>query len=198
MLYKAYKLTLLFTLIFFTRSFAQGDFEWTPERKLTLADFQSAATNLSADVITMQPASRIDFAYQMSNYEFMFTKNFNNKVVCKFLSEAASIQAPDSVMALQLLALAQYEFDLSELYARKLRKRIFDEKGAFSNAQFFIPISAELDKERSVSFNNTVNDTHFGKDTKKLQELHATVLEEIAALSDFCKDCKPPRRKKKG
>ena len=164
---------------------------------MTLADFQSAATNLSADVISLQPATRINFAYQMSNYEFMFTKNFNNKVVCKFLTEAASIQAPDSAMGLQLLALAQYEFDLSELYARKLRKQMFEEKGAFSSAQFFVPISSELDKERTVVFNNTVNDTHFGKDTAKLQELHAAVLNEITALSDFCKDCKPAKKKKK-
>lgn len=189
-------LVVLLSLLFTTACFGQEEIEWQPGYVLTLKDFWSPATRFDGNMISVHPGCRIEFSYQMSNYEFMFRKNFNDKVDCKFLKTAATIIAPDSNLALDLLRLAQYGFDLTELYARKFRKRLFEEKGAFSGAQFFQPVFNEVEKEHAVQFNNAVEATQFGKDAAKLKELHASVLREIEVLSDFCKECKPKKSKK--
>jgi len=49
----------------------------------------------------------------MSNIEFMLTKNFNEKVTAFYNRNAATIIAPDSSIARQLLAVANYDLDLT-------------------------------------------------------------------------------------
>lgn len=86
----------------------------------------------------------MEFAFYMSNAEFMFTKNFNSKVSNSFKRESASIIAPDTAMALNLLSFAQYQFDLRELYARKFKKELYDGKTAFSNVSFYQPLFTKI------------------------------------------------------
>jgi hypothetical protein len=52
------------------------------------------------------------------------------KVNCSVQRDAASLIAPDTIKANKLLQFASYEFDLSELYARKLQE-IYEQKGSF-------------------------------------------------------------------
>lgn len=186
-------LIILFVSFCFTKCFGQDEIEWHSGYELSLNDFKSPATRLDAAILIIQSGTRVHFAYQMSNYEFMFRKNFNDKIFCSFTKTAATLIATDSLAADRLIKLAQYDFDLGELYARKIRKRIFEEKSAFSSAQFFMPIFNELDKERALTYNNTVNNTNFGQDEDALKTLHDTVLQEIDALSEFCKECKPKK-----
>ncbi len=184
-------------LLYTTNCFCQEEIEWQPDYRLTLKDFHSPATNLNAEILSIYPGTRIDFSYQMSSYEFMFRKNFNDKVVCKFMRPLASITATDTIAAYHLLQLAQYDFDLGELYARKIRKRMFEEKDAFSGAQFFQPIFNEMDKEKTIRSNEVFSTTQLGQDTVKLKAFHTVVLQEIEQLPDFCRDCKPKRAKKR-
>ena len=138
----------------------------------------------------------MDFSFYMSSGEFMFTKNFNSKVNCTFKRDAASLIAPDSLVALDLLNFSRYEFDLSELYARKFRKRLYEEKGAFSDVSFFRPIYDEIQKEFTERHTLAGTQTELGRDIANLNTLHQEVLNEITVLSDFCKACKPPKKKK--
>lgn len=132
----------------------------------------------------------------MSNAEFMFTKNFNSKVNCSFNRSAAAIVAQDSTTAIDLLHFARYQFDLSELYARKLRKKLFEEKAVLSDVSFFKPIHDEIQNE--LTERNTVagKTAELGRNRVELEKLHDEVLREIEQLSDFCKNCKPPKKKK--
>jgi hypothetical protein len=45
---------------------------------LQLSDFQSKGKQVGGTTV-MQTASSLQFGFQMSNVEFMFTKNFNSK-----------------------------------------------------------------------------------------------------------------------
>jgi hypothetical protein len=132
----------------------------------------------------------------MTNAEFMFTKNFNSKVSCAFNRNAASLIAPDTATAYDLVNFARYEFDLSELYARKLRKSIYDEKGAFSDATFFKPLFDENQKELNNRHALAGKECDLGRNKEILEKLHQQVLNEVEQLSDFCKECKPPKKKK--
>jgi predicted DsbA family dithiol-disulfide isomerase len=53
------------------------------------------------------------------------------KINCSVQRDAASLIAPDTIKANKLLQFASYEFDLSELYARKLQKEIYEQKKVF-------------------------------------------------------------------
>ncbi|MES2679281.1 MAG: hypothetical protein V4635_05320 [Bacteroidota bacterium] len=184
-------------LSFFFIPKAQNKIEWTDNYQLRLSDFQSPATQVGQTTIySLHPGSGMDFSFYMSKAEFMFTKNFNSKVNCSFNRSAASIIAPDSAIATDLLNFGRYDFDLSELYARKFRKKLYEEKGAFSDISFFKPIYDQVQSEFAERHVIAAKTSDLGRNNEKLRELHGDVLKEIEQFSDFCKECKPVKKKK--
>lgn len=170
--------------------------EWDGIYQLELSDFQSPETEIgNVSMYSVYTASVIDFAFNMSSGEFMFTKNFNSKVSCTFKRNAATIVAPDTAKALELLSFARFDFDLAELYARHFRKRMFEKKGAFSDASFFRPVYDEIQREYAARHTAAAKETEIGHDSLKLIVLHNAVKNEIEALYEFCKTCKPSKKK---
>ena len=179
------------------RLHAQDVIPWDGIRQLELSDFRSPATQIGGgNSYSLQSAAGFDFAFQMSTGEFMFTKNFNEKVNCTFRPAASVLMAPDSVIARQLLAFARYQFDLNELYARKFRKRLYEEKGAFSDVSFFRPAYDALQQEMAERHARAAADTDIGRQEEALQALHRDVITEIALLKDYCRTCKPPMKRR--
>lgn len=175
---------------------AQNNIEWDGKHELQLSDFQSSATQIgNVKINSIHTASSLDFAFQMSNIEFMFTKNFNSKVSCTFKRDAASIIATDNRTANYLVNFAQYEFDLSELYARKLRKEIYDQKGTFSDVSFLQVIYNAIEKQYTEEHATASKTTDLGQNERKLLEVRTDVLKRIQEYPDFCKSCKPPKKK---
>lgn len=193
------KHAFILTILILSKSInGQNAIDWDGSYQLQLSDFQSSATQIGGTTMySLHSASSLDFSFYMSNAEFMFTKNFNSKVNCSFNRSAASLVAPDTLIANDLLGFARYEFDLSELYARKLRKRLFEEKEAFSDANFFKPVYEEIQREFTERHTIAGKLTDLGRNREKLQEIHQEVLNEIEQLSDFCKKCKTPKKKNK-
>lgn len=164
---------------------------------IKLADFKSPATQIgNTNIYSLYSGSSFDFLFYMNSGEFMFTKSFNSRVNCSFKTNAASLLAPDTATALSLLAFAQYDFDLSELYARKFRKKLYEGKGTFSDVNFYQPIYNEVQKEYVERHTLAAKETDLGRDAEKLHLLHKDVLAEIMLLHEFCKTCKPKKRKK--
>lgn len=192
------KVLLIATFSFIViNSFSQNSVEWDGIYQLQLSDFQSASSQIrDVNMIGIQTAAGMDFSFQMSNAEFMLTKNFNSKVGCSFKRNASSLIAPDSTTANQLVNFARYEFDLSELYARKFRQKLYLGKGAFSSVSFFQPIFNDVQEELNQRHAQAFKETEYGRETEKLKQLHDQVLIEIAELADFCKTCKPVKKKK--
>ena len=184
----------LFTVTFAS---AQNTIDWDGVYVLQLSDFQASSTQIgNVNAYSLHTPTGFDFLFQMTNAEFMFTKNFNSKVSCSFKRASASLIAADSAMANELLNFARYTFDLSELYARKFRKELFEKKGAFSSAAFFQPIYDDIQKEYIERHDMAVKSTELGRKHNELATLHEEVRKEIADLPDFCKTCKPPKKKK--
>lgn len=126
---------LIFLLLILTNGlFSQvNTIEWEPDYDFKIGDFQGTKTTINRDVdkVLVQSGVILDFEFQMSNVEFMFTKNFNSKVSCIFNRDAAVIKAADSLVAERIIALVKFDFDLSELYARKIRKELYQNKKPF-------------------------------------------------------------------
>ncbi len=180
-------------------STAQEAFEWSPNHELTLTDFTSPQSEINPELNTysVYPGSTMEFFYQMSHAEFAFKKNFNSYAVCKFNPSVAAIIAPNSEYAEQLLRLERYNFDLHELYARKFRKALFENKKFGSSTNFFQNIWNELSAEMTQVHAQAVKSTNMGADEELLNQLHTEVKAEIEVLYEFCKTCKPPKKKKK-
>jgi len=188
-------ISILFLVAHFTN--AQNIIEWDGIYQLQLSDFQAATTQVGeTNVYHIQMHSGIEFGFNMLAAEFMFTKNFNGKVNCVFNRDASSLLAPDSITAQNLVNYARYYFDLSELHARKLRKKLYESKGAFSNSDFFTPIYNEVQKELTERNSEASHQSDLGANPGVLAILHSKVLMEIEAYADFCKTCKPPKKKK--
>ena len=190
-------IVLALFLTFHSASHAQQIIDWSPEYNLTFEDFLSKQTKIGfGDTHQINSTSSMSFSFNMSNYEWMFTKNFNSKVSNTFNKNAAVLISPNLEIANSLLDFANYQFDLVELYARKFRQKLYENKGAFSNPTFFQPIFNEIQTELNERHAEAGEVSNLGIKSEILKELHLEVLKEIATLSDFCKECKPPKVKK--
>ena len=190
------KIIIIAFLLIAVQINAQNAIEWDGKYQIQLSDFKSKATqigNVSSNSI--QTASGLNFSIQMTNVEFMFTKNFNSKVSSTFKRESASIIATDTITAERMVKFAQYEFDLSELYARKLRKDLYVNKGTFSDISFLQPLYDAIQKDYVEEHGEASKKTNLGQKRDILIKLNDAVLIRIQELSDFCKTCKPPKKK---
>jgi hypothetical protein len=73
---------------------------------------------------------------------------------------------------------------------------MFEKKGAFSDVSFYRPLYDEVQKEYAERHTMAARETDIGRDAEKLQLLHKEVLAEITLLYEFCKTCKPEKKKK--
>lgn len=187
----------LILLLFNLTVKAQNTIDWDGKYELQRSDFQSAATQIgNTSIYSLHTAANLDFSFYMSNAEFMFTRNFNSKVNCTFSREASSLVAPNEEIADNLVAFARYEFDLAELYARKFRKKLYEEKSTFSNVSFLKPAFDDVQKEFNNRHTLAGKAADLGRNKEELSKLRQEVLAEIEQLTDYCKLCKPSKKKK--
>lgn len=159
----------LLSLSICSSAIAQNDIAWDGKYQLQLTDFKSSATKIGeGDMYSLRTGATFDFAFQMSNGEFMFTKNFNSKVSCEFKQNTAVLIAPDSARATDLLLFSRLDFDMAELYARKCRKKLYEEKGAFSNPNFFKPTFDQFQNEYAERHAGAAKATDLGHNREKL------------------------------
>jgi len=186
-------LALIINLVLFTSSYGQTKTEWRENYKLTVLDFRAEAPTSREDQgQSYFLAGNLDFAYAMSSYEFMLTKNFNKFVKAYFNPDLSWLQQGEGTEV--LLKYAQMDFDLLELHARKYRQRIYTEKKALSNPNFFKQTHDEINAEmarRQVDMQNAIAESEGKRDA-----FHEQLLKEIGELAEFCKECKPAKKKK--
>src|SRR5690606_16147310 len=113
---------------------------------------------------------------------------FNNKVSAYLTPTSSSLLASDETLAQHFIDFANYQFDLCELYARKLRKTLFEMKKMSSSIQF---IQNHFDSMMMAYHNEltlAMQQTHMGENKEVLKMIHEKVQEEILALEEFCKE----------
>ena len=181
-------------------AFGQGEaIEWSKEYQLELTDFKNPETEINPEVSTVfiQSGATIELGFQMSNFSFMLKKHFNDKVICRFHKKAALLIATDSTSAERLVKLSQFDFDLSELYARKIRKELYENKKTFSKSNFFEPFYNKMIQEQNEIRGRVYKDSEFGNNMDVVKKEHQLVLAGIEELVAFCKECKLPKKTKK-
>lgn len=189
-------LTLCFSLFLGNVSYAQEKIYWTPEKEITLEDFKSPTTIIGGvEVNSLQLGATIELGMMMSSAEFMFTKNFNSKVSATVQPYSSVLIATDEATSEHMIRFANYQFDLCELYARKLRKGLFDVKKLGSSIQFIQNQFDGIMMAYTNELSSAMQQTNLGLKNDLLEDLHQKVIFEILELDDFCKECKPPKKK---
>lgn len=109
---------------FLTVSFFQSqvltvdDFLWDQNQKLSLQDFQIKTQD------TVNPIkSTLIISWELKGFSVL-NKNFNQNVVNKIV-RSASVVNDNMPNVTQLIDYQQTNFDLAEIYARKMRKDLF-------------------------------------------------------------------------
>lgn len=190
------RLFVLLSLVAAQVCLGQNEIPWREDVVLQLSDFRSPATQIgNVNTYTLQTVPGFDFSFYMSSFEFMLTKNFNDKVANSFRRDAAALVAPNESTAAHMIGFAQYQFDLAELFARKFRKKLFEEKSAFSSVDFVKPFYDQVQNEFSQRNTEAGKLTDMGRNQPLLEKLRAEVRREIELLPDFCQSCKPRKRK---
>ncbi|MEO6687199.1 MAG: hypothetical protein ABIN24_14610 [Dyadobacter sp.] len=182
-------------LLSITFATSQNVIDWNPEYQLQDSDFQ-ASRHIGGGNISVYAACSVGFGYQMNGYQFMFTKNFNSKVNTTFTKNASYIIAADTITRNKLLNFARAEFDLSELFARKFRQLMFETKNALSDPNFYQKLYEQIQTEMVARNSQLSLDTNAGLADIRLKEQHEKIRAEIDSLAEFCKECKPKKKKK--
>ncbi len=169
--------------------FGQNKIEWSESYRLTVDDFLANAPN-TGTIQTVQ--GHISIEYQFMNYELMGSKNFNKNVTCYFYKTASWIDKGENTN--KLLRYAQTIFDMNEWMARELRKRFRENKGQlFAGKQN--EIYEQLTKEFADIQSRYSKETDYGAIEEKQIEWENKIKNELVLLSDFCKTCKPVKKK---
>jgi hypothetical protein len=176
-------------------SFSQEVFEWQENVSLTMRDYSSVESEINPDcnLYSIKSEIAMDFSFSMKAVMFAAAKHLNNKVTTKFNRAASYLLAPNEEIANRLLAFGNFEFDLVELYSRKFRKALFNEKKSFSNARYFEPIYEEIHKQLNAHHSRVSKLTNVGRQEELLAEEHLKVMAELKEYIDFCKECKPSK-----
>ncbi|MCK3683340.1 hypothetical protein [Maribellus sp. YY47] len=185
---------LLFLVLFaFTATvvWAQNMLEWSEDHPLTVKDFEAPAPNNGQ----MQTVSgSFSVSYEFGGLSLISTRNLNQYVHANFQKNASYIDRADAATTNRLLAYQQLIFNVYELQARNLRKKFYDERGKLLTKGPGL-LYQEVAAEHSVLLGKVESETFHGASMDEIKRWNEWVLQELEKLNEFCKDCKPSKKK---
>jgi hypothetical protein len=175
-------LTIIFMIGFLTNGFSQDNPDfllWNSSHKLTINDF-GIKKNDSKSGLSFAQFS-IDFS--VNGFDFM-TKNFNKKVKNEIIKSASWI---DTTQFVELsLRYQQTLFDISEIYVRRFRKELRDNRKQIAKG---LNIVQEINSKISSDFAKRRleydSETDTGANDEKQLFWEEQVKKELLELSEF-------------
>ena len=139
---KLFTIILLFTLSFFTSGENKEKIAWNETRQLTWDDFRGTPKSGANFVASTNSGMSFSFSYTEKNGK----RTMQHNVTCNFYPEQSWFK-PGKVSE-YILKHEQTHFDISELYARKLRMRIANFKFTANSQKEIKTIYREIEKGR--------------------------------------------------
>jgi len=175
-------------LIFFvtTSAFAQnilqeGQKRWNKNQKLTINDFKIKISDENSDAVY----SQFMILHAIRGFDFM-KKNLNRKIENIFLGTASWIDTTKVNKIEKQIEFQQMQFDISEIYARKFRKRVLQNKKKIKKGFNIISqINNNIITEFSLERLELVKETQGGRDEQKLLEWKEKIASELDDLNEF-------------
>lgn len=154
---------------------------WSATRKLTINDFAIKTTNKTSP-------SFVQFSvdYEVKGFDFM-TKNFNKRVHNYVIKSASWIDTTFDVA--QTLRYQQTLWDICEIYTRRFRKALKDNRKKIASGTNFIKdLNAKIMSDFSNKRMEYDASTNFGSDVEKQKEWEVQIQKELDELKDFVLD----------
>ena len=177
-------LVYLFFLVFTTSLFQSqvlktDELLWDGSRKLSAEDF-----HIKTDDIEKPIRSSFIISWELMGFS-VFNKNFNQNVKNKLIKSASLIN-PDLPNVEQLIAYQQTNFDLAEIYARKMRRDLLINKSKLWKG---LENANENLNEHLTEFYRVQllmdRQTNSGSEMEKLQYWNDLIKEELLKTQEF-------------
>lgn len=172
-------LFLVMPFMIFSQVISSDEFLWDKNRSLQKEDYKLIVNDNNVPI-----KSSITFSYHLKGFN-VFNNNFNKNIINKFSGNSSLIN-PNYKNTSALLEYQQINFDLSEVYARKMRREILMNKSKLwkgfdfayeifnSITSGFMKVQAEMN-----------NDTNYGNKTEKIPFWKQKISKELDELSEF-------------
>lgn len=154
---------------------------WSATDKLTVEAFGIKVSNENSPSF-----AQFSVDYQVNGFDFM-TKNFNKKVRNYIIVSASWIDTTSNV--LESLRYQQTLFDLCEIYTRKFRKELKENRRKIASGTQFVE---ELNQKIMTDFANRRvvydRETNYGLLTDKQLNWENQIQKELEELKDYASD----------
>lgn len=158
-----------------------GQKRWSAASSLTMEDFRIKISDENNDPVY----SQFVISHAINGFDFL-KKNLNQKIENVFYGNASWIDTTKVENIQKELKFQQLQFDLAEVYTRKFRKRVLENKGQITKGFDFInEISNDIMRELSKSRVQMMKDTRGGQDEEKLAEIRNRIAIDLNELEEF-------------
>ena len=173
--------------------FAQNKIEWSDGYNLSKDDFQAQATKSGS----FQSATGSFYVeYEIGGMNLITNRNLNKNVSCYFQKDESYIDDGDDDSTQKIIRYQQLLFDIYELQARNLRKKFFEERKTILTKGPSV-LREEVASEHATLLSKVESETNEGSELLKIEKWEGWVKNELKVLADYCKTCKPKKKKQK-
>lgn len=174
-------LLLIFSPLVSAQNLQEGQKRWSAESRLTIEDFRIKISDENNDPVY----SQFVISHAINGFDFL-KKNINQKIENVFYGNASWIDTTKVDDTRKQIDFQQLQFDLAEVYTRKFRKRVLENKGQITKGFDIVnQISNDIMRELSESRVQLVKETKGGADEEKLAEWKARIATDLKELEDF-------------
>ncbi|MNK33705.1 hypothetical protein D3C87_521980 [compost metagenome] len=169
----------LIPILAFSQNIQPDEFLWSANRKLKKEDYKILIYDQNATV-----RSSINLSWQLAGFS-VFNKNFNQNVLNKFSGSSSAIN-PDLYNIETFINYQQLNFDLAEVYARKMRRDLLANKSTFWKG---FDVANQIMNQISSDFTRTQilmdSETNQGTDSTQVRIWEQKIKKELEELSEF-------------
>jgi len=185
------KYIYIFLLLLPFSVLAQDELHWSEDYLLSVSDYQATSPDLS----NLQSVSGTFYvSYEMGGLNLITNRNLNKYVSCYFQKDKSYISKSDKADTKLMLRYQQLIFNLYEIQARNLRRKFFDERTKLLTKGPGTLHSEALAEHKKL-LEQVEEETNEGSRSEVITEWLIWTKEELENLSDFCKTCKPRKKK---
>ena len=188
---KLFPLFILLMLAFAGQ--AQTQIHWSDDYKLKVEDFKGTPPNSGFE---QNAVGSFVVSYEIGGGSLITKRNLNKYVSCIFQTKGSYIDKGSEEGTARLLSYQQLLFDLYELQARKLRQKFFQQRTRLLT-KGPSAMRKEAAKEHAKLFAQIEDDTWHGQNSEEIEKWSERINAELKTLHEFCKDCKPTKKKRK-
>lgn len=148
---------------------------WNENRKLVWSDFQGKLYPNAPEMA--MTASSVEYSYSASGTKFQY------EVLSKFFPKLS--WKKNTTLNAYMLQHEQTHFDITELYARLMRKRLSEEIKTAKDISKISKIGSEITVQWKQEQTAYDSETEHSIDTVKQAEWNANIQERLVALKQF-------------